>query len=67
MCKQNWWSDSTREKFESKMQCFVKQYSDITFPALKQVPGYSGPTSVNGKQTLGENIAGMCHSIDVSP
>ncbi|KAF2670943.1 zincin [Microthyrium microscopicum] len=48
----NWWDNTTRTNFEKKTQCFVKQYGDYT------VPGLDGqPLHVNGKLTLGENIA----------
>jgi endothelin-converting enzyme len=48
----NWWDDSTRKNFEVKTSCFIKQYSNFT------VEGLDGkPLPVNGKLTLGENIA----------
>jgi endothelin-converting enzyme len=48
----NWWDDTTRKNFQTKTQCFVKQYSNFT------VEGLDGkPLNVNGKLTLGENIA----------
>ena len=59
---ENWWTNATKEKFEQKQECFVKEYSNYTFPILDEIPGYKGPKSVNGKQTLGENIAGMNRS-----
>ncbi|XP_048581157.1 endothelin-converting enzyme homolog [Nematostella vectensis] len=43
----NWWSNSSNDGFVNKSQCFVDQYSSI------QAYG----TYLNGKQTLGENIA----------
>ena len=46
-----WWSDETRNEFEKKAQCFVDQYSKFT------VDGPNGSYHVNGKLTLGENIA----------
>ncbi|XHF97821.1 hypothetical protein AWENTII_001397 [Aspergillus wentii] len=48
----NWWDEKTIEAFEERAQCFVDQYSDFT------VPGRDGKIlHVNGRLTLGENIA----------
>lgn len=47
-----WWDNSTTVKFESKTQCFIKQYAQFTVEGLE---GEKVP--VNGKLTLGENIA----------
>ncbi|CAI7598541.1 unnamed protein product [Penicillium discolor] len=48
----NWWDDKTVEAFEERAQCFVDQYSNFTV---------IGPEDkvlhVNGRLTLGENIA----------
>lgn len=44
-----WWSNSTRQKFRKKSQCFVKQYGNIYDKEAKM--------KLNGKNTLGENIA----------
>lgn len=47
-----WWDVSTIESFKQKAQCFVDQYHDFT------VPGPDGKAlHVNGRLTLGENIA----------
>ena len=57
----NWWSNETKQKFEQKQQCFIEQYNNFTFHSLEKLAEeglYSGPTSVNGTKTLGENIAG---------
>ena len=43
-----WWKNSTINNFKERMQCFVKQYNKYQ----------SNGDHVNGKQTLGENIAG---------
>jgi len=45
-----WWQDGVREKFTAKAQCVEKQFS-----AYEAVPG----VKVNGKLTLGENIADL--------
>jgi endothelin-converting enzyme len=48
----DWFDQPTKEAFDKKTKCFVKQYSDFT------VPGPTGDSlHVNGKLTLGENIA----------
>ncbi|KAF9088054.1 Endothelin-converting enzyme 2 [Mortierella sp. GBA35] len=47
-----WWSPSTEKAFEDKSQCIVDQYSAFT------VKGPDGKDyNVDGKNTLGENIA----------
>ncbi|XP_022902040.2 neprilysin [Onthophagus taurus] len=44
-----WWSNETIETFETKTKCFVEQYNNYTLPNIDD--------SVNGKMTLGENLA----------
>ncbi|XP_077548478.1 neprilysin-11-like [Haemaphysalis longicornis] len=44
-----WWSKSTREKFKQKSECFVQQYGSIY--------DKEAGMKLNGKNTLGENIA----------
>ncbi|KAI9475617.1 MAG: hypothetical protein EXX96DRAFT_638830 [Benjaminiella poitrasii] len=48
----NWWTNTTSIQFDEKAQCFIDQYSkfNITGPDNKTV-------NVNGKLTLGENLA----------
>ncbi|RCH85801.1 hypothetical protein CU098_002675, partial [Rhizopus stolonifer] len=48
----DWWTNATSAKFEEKTQCFIDQYSkfNISGPDSKTV-------NVNGKLTLGENLA----------
>ncbi|KAJ5750355.1 Peptidase M13 neprilysin [Penicillium manginii] len=48
----DWWDDKTVEEFEKRAQCFVDQYSDFTVEG----PG-NKILHVNGRLTLGENIA----------
>ena len=47
-----WWDDATTARFDNKTQCFIKQYSQFSIEGLEgeRVP-------INGKLTLGENIA----------
>ncbi|HXV71754.1 MAG TPA: M13 family metallopeptidase [Acidimicrobiia bacterium] len=48
--RRNWWTDEDRAEFENRAQVLVEQYSDYeVFDDLK----------VNGKLTLGENIADL--------
>jgi endothelin-converting enzyme len=48
----DWWDNATTVRFENKTDCFVKQYGQYFVEGLdgEKVP-------VNGKLTLGENIA----------
>ena len=48
----DWWDNSTVEAFKEKAQCFVHQYHEFTVPNPK-----GQPLHVNGRLTLGENIA----------
>ncbi|KAF3386548.1 Endothelin-converting enzyme 1 [Penicillium rolfsii] len=48
----NWWDDDTVKAFEERAQCFVDQYSAFTVEG----PG-DKVLHVNGRLTLGENIA----------
>jgi endothelin-converting enzyme len=48
----NWWDNSTTVRFEGKTTCFVKQYSEYFVEGLQGEKVF-----VNGKLTLGENIA----------
>ena len=56
--KQAWWGNDTYEAFKERQQCFVDQYDQFHYKIFDQIPEYKGSTSVNGTQTLGENIAG---------
>lgn len=47
----DWWDKSTIEAFKTKTDCFVEQYHNYT------VPTKNGRLPINGKLTLGENIA----------
>lgn len=48
----DWWTDKTVANFKQRADCFVDQYHNFT------IDGRDGkPLHVNGKLTLGENIA----------
>ncbi|TVY92492.1 Endothelin-converting enzyme, partial [Lachnellula willkommii] len=48
----DWWTNSTVEGFTERAECFVDQYAKYTVPGPDE-----NPIHVNGKLTLGENIA----------
>ncbi|KAE8452493.1 hypothetical protein EG329_000395 [Mollisiaceae sp. DMI_Dod_QoI] len=48
----DWWTNSTVEGFKERAECFVNQYAQYTVPGPDDKPLH-----VNGKLTLGENIA----------
>ena len=48
----DWWDNSTVEAFTDKAQCFIDQYHKFKVPNPK-----GEPLHVNGRLTLGENIA----------
>ncbi|KAI2631671.1 peptidase family M13 [Xylaria nigripes] len=48
----DWWTDHTVEEFSKRADCFVNQYSDFSIKGPNDKPLH-----VNGKLTLGENIA----------
>jgi endothelin-converting enzyme len=48
----DWWTNNTVEGFKERAQCFVDQYAKYTVPGPEDKPLH-----VNGKLTLGENIA----------
>lgn len=45
----NWWKNETKKAFEEKQKCIVEQYGNFSEPSVK--------IYLNGKNTLGENIA----------
>ncbi|KAK6533662.1 hypothetical protein TWF694_002595 [Orbilia ellipsospora] len=47
----DWWDADTVAAFKKKTDCFVEQYHKYTIPTK------DGPLAVNGRLTLGENIA----------
>jgi endothelin-converting enzyme len=48
----DWWNNKTVEGFVERAECFVDQYQNFTVPGADDKPLH-----VNGKLTLGENIA----------
>jgi endothelin-converting enzyme/putative endopeptidase len=59
----NWWSNQVENSFKEKSQCLIDQYSNYSIvgnqdPSQPQLP--DGPKlHINGKLTLGENIADL--------
>ncbi|KAF2153618.1 peptidase family M13 [Myriangium duriaei CBS 260.36] len=47
----DWWDETTLAAFRKKTRCFVDQYANYSIPSA------NGPAYVNGRLTLGENIA----------
>ncbi|KAI8165535.1 Endothelin-converting enzyme 1 [Colletotrichum sp. SAR 10_70] len=48
----DWWTDDTVKAFQERAECFIEQYSNFTVPGPDDEPLH-----VNGRLTLGENIA----------
>ncbi|KAI4592639.1 hypothetical protein KJ359_010541 [Pestalotiopsis sp. 9143b] len=48
----DWWTNHTVKEFEKRADCFVEQYSNFSIQDTK-----GKPLHVNGRLTLGENIA----------
>ncbi|KAF9159024.1 hypothetical protein DFQ26_007003 [Actinomortierella ambigua] len=48
----NWWTNKTAEEFDKRAQCFVEEYGNFT---VKDPEGRE--VHVNGRMTLGENLA----------
>ncbi|KAL8728940.1 MAG: hypothetical protein Q9166_005035 [cf. Caloplaca sp. 2 TL-2023] len=48
----DWWDSQTIQAFEAKTECFIEQYSNFTI-----LDPEGGTLHVNGRLTLGENIA----------
>ncbi|KAF9361863.1 hypothetical protein BGX26_011087 [Mortierella sp. AD094] len=48
----DWWSNSTLQEFNERSQCFIDQYGNFTVKDPQGRENY-----VNGKLTLGENLA----------
>ncbi|KZM19337.1 Endothelin-converting enzyme 1 [Ascochyta rabiei] len=48
----DWWSNGTVEAFKERAECFVNQYANFSVPGTDDKPLH-----VNGRLTLGENIA----------
>lgn len=52
----NWWTSAAEKAFNSRTDCFVQQYEKFVLPDLID-PSTGQPAHVDGKLTLGENIA----------
>ena len=48
----DWWTNATVDAFKDRADCFVRQYGNFSIPGPD-----GGELHVNGKLTLGENIA----------
>ena len=48
----DWWTKNTVAEFEKRAQCFISQYGNFSIEGPNDKPLY-----VNGRLTLGENIA----------
>jgi endothelin-converting enzyme len=48
----DWWTNSTVKNFQDRAECFVSQYAKYSVPGPD-----NKPLHVNGRLTLGENIA----------
>jgi len=49
-----WWSNSSLAQFKNKTKCMMEQYSKIPLPEIAKI---APDLKINGKLTLGENIA----------
>ncbi|KAI8390970.1 uncharacterized protein BYT42DRAFT_508673 [Radiomyces spectabilis] len=49
---QQWWTNATSKAFEEKTKCFIDQYNNFTIKGADNKEYH-----VNGKMTLGENLA----------
>lgn len=49
-----WWSNQSMTQFKNKTNCMIKQYEKIPLPELAKA---APKLKINGKLTLGENIA----------
>ncbi|VDM65491.1 unnamed protein product [Strongylus vulgaris] len=52
-----WWDEEVKKKFEERAQCMIKQYAKIEFQQKLQIKVPGTGLNINGKLTLGENIA----------
>jgi len=65
-----WWTDSSKQTYEDRAECFKEQYS--RFPLPGDLEGVEEQAmlqnyKINGAVTMGENIAdngGDIHSLD---
>ncbi|CAG0923535.1 unnamed protein product [Notodromas monacha] len=53
----NWWTNTTRAKYDKKTECFVNQYESITELGLTKPSANPNGLQINGNLTLGENLA----------
>ena len=47
----DWWDEQSKKEYNEKIQCMIEQYNEFTF----NIDGRN--YTVNGENTIGENIA----------
>ena len=55
--RRDWWSPAVEQAFKEKGQALVDEYGAFTLPGVKDPVTGEIPAHINGKRTLGENIA----------
>src|SRR5262249_54214384 len=53
----DWWTPAVDAKFKERAQCLMDEYSAFTLPGVADPTTGAIPAHINGKITLGENIA----------
>jgi len=53
----NWWTDNDNEEFNEFSQCFIDEYNSITYKYIDMLTDKEINMNINGKKTLGENLA----------
>jgi endothelin-converting enzyme/putative endopeptidase len=55
--ERDWWTPAVETAFNDRAQCLVDEYSAFTLPGVTDPATGQTPAHINGKRTLGENIA----------
>ncbi|CEM38163.1 unnamed protein product [Vitrella brassicaformis CCMP3155] len=55
----NWWSDQSKTKFEAATTCVADQFSEYVVLTPEDLPGETEDIKMNGRLTLGENVADL--------
>lgn len=53
----DWWGNGTKQEYERRVQCFVKQFDGFAVNASAGNMTADGSFQVNGTRTLGENVS----------